>query len=211
MFSLFCFFFKVFMAIQQIQDQFHYLLVLLQSSDAIVIYLALTVVLVVILIAKWKLGKHRRIIKKNRKQGAEGEERAVKWPQKRGYKVSEQVSTDEYYRVDNEKVPYTIRPDIFAIKDDEQWVIEVKTGGAASIGNRDTRRQLREYAANFPDYRLGLFNANIGKEALQFIEFPKQARYAKLSLKMIFSLLAIGILTGIALAAYAQNYYHLLQ
>jgi Holliday junction resolvase-like predicted endonuclease len=170
----------------------------LQSPYAIVICVALAIIFALILRSKWKLGRYRRIIKNNRKKGVQGEERAVKWLRKRGYKVSEQVSADKYYRVNGKKISYTIRPDIFATKNNKQWVIEVKTGGAASLGNRNTRRQLREYAASFPDCKLGLFNGDAGKEALQRVEFQNQVTQAKLSFKAIASLLLIGISIGIA-------------
>jgi len=183
------------------------LFILIKSTDAIVIYASVTIIFMVILIAKWKLNRHRRILKKNRKKGEKGEERAVQWLLKRGYKVSEQVSTDEYYRVENKKVTYTIRPDIFATKGNEQWVIEVKTGGAASIGNRDTRRQLREYAASFPDYTLGLFNGDAGKENLQLVEFPKKVTHAKVSFKIIFNCFILGLTIGSALTFYVVKVY----
>ena len=176
----------------------------LHSPTLYVVLLLLGIIVLLTFLLKWNNGKSGRRIKKNRVKGRDGEERAVKWLKKHGYKVTEQVSVHEYYIVDGDKVTYDIRPDIFATKGKEKWVLEVKTGNAASKGNRSTRRQLREYATHFPDCRLGLINGDAGKEKIHEIHFPLQKIAYKFPFKIALILIIIGVITGIALTLFIQ-------
>ena len=151
---------------------------------------------------KWTSGASARRIKRNRNSGRKGEENAMKWLKKRGYKVTEQVSVPEFYTVDGSKKEFDIRPDIFATKGKEKWVIEVKTGGAASTANRSTRRQLREYSAYFPGYQLGLIDGGSSHIKLQKIEFPPLPVMYKMPFKTLVFLWLSGVITGIILAVY---------
>ncbi len=51
-----------------------------------------------------------------------------------------------YLYVDGGRMDFDIRPDYLVERDGAQYLAEVKTGNAANVGNRSTRRQLLEYA-----------------------------------------------------------------
>ena len=170
----------------------------MNQSTLLLIGALISVVAVGIILLQWEKGRAARRIKRSRKQGRAGEERALKWLKKKGYKVTEQVSVDEVYHVDSIKKTFTIRPDIFATKGKEKWVIEVKTGKAGNPNNRQTRRQLREYAAYFPTYNLGLINGDAEHIKLHTIEFdPVEIAYV-LPFKWITLLIGLGAVLGVS-------------
>jgi len=83
----------------------------------------------------------------NRKRGKKGEASAVKILEKAGFEVlREQTTLEGRFNVDGRSLSYRVRPDFLVRKGGETCVAEVKTGDAADVGDRNTRRQLREYA-----------------------------------------------------------------
>lgn len=130
------------------------------------------VLLGIILAQKRKLGAAVRTISRSRKQGAEGERVAQQWLKKHGFKSIESQSVYHCsYFVDGKEVSFDVKPDFLAQKSGEEWLIEVKTGSAASPTTIATRRQLREYASLFPGKRYALFDAT--KKHLYEVEFDE--------------------------------------
>ena len=84
----------------------------------------------------------------NRKKGKKGEAAAIKALKKAGFKIiDDQMSLDGTLHVDGRMVHYQVRPDFLVSRDGNTFVAEVKTGDATKISDRNTRRQLREYAS----------------------------------------------------------------
>ncbi len=114
----------------------------------------LTFVLIVtaILIILW-LGWNARVSWQNfkfwrsKRRGAKGEDIAVNLLITNGYKVlSSQLPFEGSLLVNGTKIQFKTRVDFIVEKDEEQFLVEVKTGASASPANIHTRRQLREYA-----------------------------------------------------------------
>ena len=114
----------------------------------------LTFVLIVtaILIILW-LGWNARVSWQNfkfwrsKRRGAKGEDIAVNLLITNGYKVlSSQIPFEGSLLVNGNKIQFKTRVDFIVEKDEEQFLVEVKTGASASPANIHTRRQLREYA-----------------------------------------------------------------
>jgi len=105
-----------------------------------------------------------------RRRGRVGEDKAVQWLERNGYDVVEtQSECTGRFVADGQCVEFVVRPDIIASRNGEEWVVEVKTGAATSLANRSTRRQIREYAALYPDHNMALFDA--GSMELIPVEF----------------------------------------
>ena len=73
--------------------------------------------------------------------------------------------------VDNDELSYDIRPDLIVQKNGEKFLAEIKTGRAAEPSDRNTRRQLREYAAVAGDDSVVLVDATKGN--VQLIRFEE--------------------------------------
>lgn len=132
----------------------------------------ITVLLVIIFLQKRRLGASIRTISKSRKQGAAGEKLAQTWLKRNGFKnIQSQSVFHCSYFIDGEEREFDIKPDFLAEKDKEEWLIEVKTGAAASPSAIATRRQLREYAALFPGKRYALFDGT--KKRVYEVEFDE--------------------------------------
>lgn len=116
---------------------------------------------------KWRKG---RLLQKSRVQGAEGERAAERWLLQNGFtNLDQQNSQTFHYWVDGEAQSFKVRPDFFARRDGETWLIEVKTGKSAAATYSATRRQIREYAQLWPHLRYGLFDGDQGR--LQEVSF----------------------------------------
>ena len=82
-----------------------------------------------------------------KRTGKRGETKAIKLLAKHGYKiVQSQVTLPGHLYVDDDRMDFDIRPDYLVERDGVRYLAEVKTGGAAKVGNISTRRQLLEYA-----------------------------------------------------------------
>ena len=111
----------------------------------------LILVIVAIVFFLW-LGWRLRLAWKNflfslrKKRGARGETKAVKLLAEHGYKiVQSQVMLPGHIYVDDDRLDFDIRPDYQVERGGVRYLAEVKTGNAAKVSNRSTRRQLREY------------------------------------------------------------------
>jgi Holliday junction resolvase len=153
----------------------------------------------------WESTEQKRRIKKSRIQGQKGEERAVVYLIKKGYAVKEQVALTETVLIDNKPVEFGIRPDIIATIGKHRWVIDVKTGKSANIKNDHTRRQLREYAAYFPGFKIGLINGDKGKLSLQEVDFTSKKIKSSNMTKHLFTIFILGLITGILITLQLKN------
>lgn len=161
--------------------------------------LLLLVLVVIVLLQKRKLGASIRSISRSRKQGAQGEKVAKAWLKRHGFKNIESQSVFHCgYFIDGEEKEFDIKPDFLAEKSGEEWLIEVKTGAAASPATIATRRQLREYAALFPEKRFALFDGT--KKRLHEVEFSETSEYQstrKINIIAIICSFFLGIITAL--------------
>jgi hypothetical protein len=114
--------------------------------------LGLILVIAAIVFFLW-LGWKLRLAWKNflfslrKRRGKRGETKAIKLLEKHGYQIIQaQVTLPGYLYVDDDRLDFDIRPDYLVERDGVQYLAEVKTGDAAKVVNRSTRRQLFEYA-----------------------------------------------------------------
>jgi len=110
-------------------------------------------IILLILFFMW-LGWRLRLWWKNflfsriRRRGRRGEEVAIQILEQNGYThLKSQISLPGYIYVNDEKQEFDVRPDYLVEKNGVQYLAEVKTGNAANTTNRETRRQIFEYAA----------------------------------------------------------------
>jgi len=142
-----------------------------------------------------------RAMKKRFDKGAQAELDAVVLIESNGFKITEdQSKVDCSFKVDGEKVSYTLRADFLATKNGKKYVIEVKSGDSAPDPKYSaTRRQLLEYDHVYrPD---GLLLADMKEVALHTIEFdidrPSHTWTDKLKAAALF--LSFGMALGFAL------------
>lgn len=99
-------------------------------------------------VARWRA---ERRIARNRALGQGAERDAVRVLKRAGYAIeTSQASGEAWVRVDGRDAHFTVRADFIARKAGRRFVVEVKsTEATATMANRDTRRQLLEYACAF--------------------------------------------------------------
>lgn len=144
----------------------------------------------------WERGRLRRRFRR----AARGEQRAVGLLEDLGYRVlAEQPLVQGRIWVDGVNTPFEVRPDLLVRRRGQSYCVEVKTGArAVSPGQRQTRRQLREYAALLPGHRLLLLDVEAGRLIeVAFPEGPTPRRGRALAL------LVVGVLLGLTLAGAA--------
>lgn len=134
-------------------------------------------------------------------RGARGEQRAGELLERWGFEiVAAEPRFEGEIEVDGETMAITIRPDYLVQRGHELAVVEVKTGeSAADPSKRNTRRQLREYAALAPADALYLLDPEA--ERLMRVRFPEsegQAEGRRASRGLLF---ALGLAAGLGLAA----------
>lgn len=105
--------------------------------------------------------------------GREGAERALRILERAGYRVlGTEVSGTGVLEVDGEPREYTVRADAVVRRWFRTYVAEFKGGAeAASPANRDTRRQLLEYALVFGVTGVLLVDADAGR--IRRVAFPR--------------------------------------
>jgi len=93
-----------------------------------------------------------------------GEERAERLLERRGFRiVDRQVQGHGHIYIDGEALDIRVRVDLVVRRRGRRYIAEVKTGTTAPDPTHPaTRRQLREYAALFPDHGLLLVDAEAG-------------------------------------------------
>lgn len=129
---------------------------------------AALLVMLGVLLARWwrgvRLGRVRR-------RGARAERRAMRLLERHGYAlVAAQESAVGRFLVDGEVREYDLRADAIVARDGEKLVAEIKTGAAARLASRATRRQLLEYAYAFG--LDGVLLVDMAEERIYRIEFP---------------------------------------
>ncbi len=135
---------------------------------------ALLLLLVVFLIlAAWRWGV-RRVARANARRGRRaqrGEHLAERMLERAGFEVVDrQVHCTSHMFVDNEEVEIAVRVDLIVRKRRRMYVAEVKTGESAPSPTLPaTRRQLREYAAFFPDH--GLLLVDVEERRIRSVAF----------------------------------------
>jgi hypothetical protein len=125
----------------------------------------------------WRINRWWRgvLLGFSRRRGAAGEEKAVSLLEDAGYEIlDEQAQLDVAWVVDGESREYEVRADLLVKRDGERYVAEVKTGEAADLGDRNTRRQLLEYAVVFDCVGVLLVDATKGN--IHSVVFPGLAR-----------------------------------
>ena len=106
----------------------------------------------------------RRRIARARRDGRRGEARALRLLRRAGYRVVEvQPAAELAVRVDGGLERFVVRADAIAVRGWRRYVVEVKTGAAASVAYPPTRRQLLEYARVFRCRDLLLVDADRGR------------------------------------------------
>ena len=134
------------------------------------------IIIVILIILLLYLGWRIRRAYKNflffllKKRGKKGEKNAIRLLERNGYKIlSTQHKMQGYLYENSKKVSYEVRPDYLVSKDDITYIAEVKTGLAALIGERNTRRQLLEYSKLFNSDKVLL--VDITRNRIKIIEF----------------------------------------
>ena len=121
----------------------------MDNPEGLILVILIIAAVVFFLWLGWKL----RLAWKNflfslrKRTGKRGEAKAIKLLAKHGYKiVQSQVTLPGHLYVDDDRMDFDVRPDYLVEREGVRYLAEVKTGGAAKVGNRSTRRQLLEYA-----------------------------------------------------------------
>lgn len=94
----------------------------------------------------------RRVIQVRQQRGFKAEAHAASLLAYHGYElVEEQSPISMEMEIDGEMVAYEIRPDGMAVRGEESFLVEIKTGvKAGDLNNPVTRRQLFEYYFSLP-------------------------------------------------------------
>lgn len=136
-------------------------------------FFLLGVAVVLLLALGWRL---RRMwmaarLQERRTRGGRAEGRALRLLERAGYVViASQPAALVRILVDGEEEEFDLRADVMVEKDGERLVAEVKTGLAAAVTSRATRRQLLEYAYA---YRLdAVLLVDMASEQIIRVEFP---------------------------------------
>jgi Holliday junction resolvase len=160
----------------------------------ILVTISLTFFITIITVHFFLKIKNQHKVAGIRKKGVNGEITAKKWLSKHGFhNIKSQKSYNFSYTINNKKKTFSIRPDFIATKKNELWVIEVKTGKSASISDRSTRRQIREYATLLPCDKYALFDATNRKLSEISFDLSKRKNIIK---KKSYASLAITLLIG---------------
>lgn len=105
------------------------------------------------------------------RRGHQGEGRALRLLARRGYAIVEtQPPTAGELLVDGERIEFEVRADAIVERKRRRYVAEIKTGRAASVRSRHTRRQLLEYALLYDADGVLLVDAT--RATIHTIEFP---------------------------------------
>ncbi len=109
---------------------------------------------------------------RNIRRGKLGETKAKKILQLHGFKVVDQQLTIEgHFFVDEVPVDFLFRPDFLVERDGIQYLAEVKMGKVASENDRNTRRQLLEYAYFTKSSAILLIDSS--KEKIKIVHFQE--------------------------------------
>ena len=123
-----------------------------------------------LMFARWRV---RWRMARSRRMGTRGEKQALKLLKRAGYRVTEtQVSGEIDIEIDGVLEGHKVRADALATKAGQIFLVEVKGGEtAADPRNRQTRRQLLEYALAFDTD--GLLLVDTVNRQIRTIRFPQ--------------------------------------
>ena len=122
-----------------------------------------------LLVAKWRVQRRMNV---NRRTGTRGEDVAMELLERAGFEVvTTQAGATIGVEVDGNTETYRVRADAIVRKHGRDFLVEIKgTSTSATVSNRQTRRQLLEYATAFDVDECLLVNAE--NETIQVIRFP---------------------------------------
>ena len=132
----------------------------------------IAILIIILLYLGWKI---RRAYKNFlffllKRKGKRGEENAKTLFKNNGYKIlSSQHKMQGILYENNKKITFEVRPDYLVEKNNMTYIAEVKTGLSALIGERNTRRQLLEYAKLFNSNKVLL--VDLTRNKIRIIEF----------------------------------------
>ena len=140
----------------------------MRTTVALIALAALVLLALGFRLARWWRAMR---LARNRRRGARAEAGAVRLLERHGYAlVAAQETAVGCFLVDGETREYDLRADAIVSKDGERLVAEVKTGAAALLASRATRRQLLEYAYA---YGLdGVLLVDMAEGRIYRVEFP---------------------------------------
>ena len=130
-------------------------------------------VVVLLLIGRWRAGQgRRRAVRRARRAGA-GETAAESLLESQGYRVLDrQVRCLWWIKVDGEEEEVELRADLLVERDGARFVAEVKTGERApDPAFPPTRRQLLEYRLAFDPY--GVLLVDVEAAEIFEVDFPR--------------------------------------
>ena len=123
----------------------------------------------------WRTRRHeQRRIAKNRTMGRQGEHVAVRILEDAGYRLlDDQISGKTRVEIDGRSASFTVRADFLVEREHQRFIAEAKsTEHTARLSNRDTRRQLLEYAHAFEVE--GLLLINTDARTIHTVRFPRR-------------------------------------
>ena len=121
----------------------------MDNPESLILIVLVIAAIVLFLWLGWKLRLAWKtfLFSLRMRRGRRGESNAIGLLEKHGYRiVQSQVTLPGHLYVDDDRMDFDIRPDYLVERDGVRYLAEVKTGGAAKVGNISTRRQLLEYA-----------------------------------------------------------------
>ncbi len=118
-------------------------------------------------VARWLRAREAH---RSRKTGIRGERTALRLLNKAGYEVLEtQVPGQVHVRVDGTRHSFAVRADALVRRRRRTYIAEFKAGRAGRLDNRNTRRQLLEYAHAYEADGVLLVDAT--EETIRAVEF----------------------------------------
>ena len=121
---------------------------------------------------RWKMTRRGH---QSNARGLQKEKEAEKWFIRQGYAIlKSQPVREGQMLLDRQKESFEVQPDFILEKKGQKWVVDVKSGRHGSVTLAATRRQLREYAAMFPECKCGLLDARSWNfHEIEFLEGTK--------------------------------------
>lgn len=146
-------------------------------------------------VVRWR---ERRRLRKRRERGVKAEQKAAWILRRHGYVLTDvQPSRSLKMTVDGTVHSYDVRPDGFARRGRERFVVEVKTGGTAPNPlYGETRRQLLEYYFGLPVDGILLVDGD--RHLVSRIHFGRR-RVSKFPKRLVFATFGLGVGSGMAL------------
>ncbi len=146
----------------------------------------------------WGVGRwvRRRRLRRRFERGRQAEGEAVRLLQGSGYRVlGEQVEGGYELRVAGEPQTVRLRVDLLVERRGRCYLVEVKTGAAASPRAAATRRQMLEYRHAFPEVD-GILLADMEQRQILAVDFGGETAVARWRARL--ASVGVGALLGAA-------------